>query len=381
MALSLIQQLQQTLSQTRNVLVVCRPQPSHDEIAAVLAVAELVKQAGKQVVIVSENYIQPSALKFIPETANTISGSVGQLHDFIISLDIGPTGVQNVHHELVDGQLTIHVTPNVGVVTPAQIGMRSSEFRYDAIIVVGAQDLSSLGSTYSNNTALFNAAPVINIDRSPANEQFGHINIVDITCTSVAEVVHMIFNEARADIKQPIANLLLTGMIAATQSFKLNSVNARTLQTASALIALGADRELIVQHLYRQRSVAALKLWGAVLSHLQTDPQQPLMWSTLTREDFARAGANEHDLNDLIDELIYTAPNVKVFSLIYERPEKPEEICVVVDAQKPYIADVLSSGFSHTTGTTSRTRSVLDGYTLGDGTQRVVNVLRAKMRG
>lgn len=379
MALPPFEQFEQAITGASSVLVVCRPNPSVDEIVASLAIAARVRQTGKQADVVSEGFSQPRALKFLNEPTE-IKPQVGQLQDFIISVQLPGGGLEKIHHEIIDGAVVISVTPQTGTITPSNIGMRTSQFRYDLIIVIGAQDLSSLGTTYTANTPLFNAVPVVNIDHSPANEQFGHINLVDITLTSVSEMVYTIFTATRGDVIQPIANLLLTGMIAATQSFKTRNVNARTLQTASALIALGADRELIVHNLYRQRSIATLKLWGAVLSRLQTDPQLPLMWSTLTREDFARAGAAEKDLDDLIDELIYTAPNAKVFALVYERPDKPEDVRVLIDAQKPYRADALASGFSNTEGVSGRTLSQLEHYTLADATTRVMNVLRAKMR-
>lgn len=379
MAFQTAQQFEHALSSATSVLVLCRPQPSHDEIAASLALAAHIKNLGKEVSIVSENYSAPAALKFLPG-AQDIKSRVGQLQDFVISIQLPGGELENIRHEVVGGKAIINITPTSGIISPHDISMRASKFRFDLIVVIGSPDAASLGTAYSENTSLFNAVPVITIDCSPTNEFFGHINIIDITLTSVSEVVYSLLAECNSEIQSPMANLLLTGMIAATQSFKTRNVNARTLQTASALISLGADREQIVHNLYRQRSVAALKLWGAVLSRVQTDVQQPLMWSTLTREDFARAGAKESDLNDLIDELIYTAPNTKVFSLIYERPDKPEEIVVIVDAQRPYRADILSGGFTTTHGTTSRTQSVLERYTLADACTRVTNVLRAKMR-
>lgn len=259
--------------------------------------------------------------------------------------------------------------------------MHNSQFRFDMIIVVGAQDLVSLGETYSKNTSLFNALPIVTIDCSPANEQFGHINFIDITLSSVAEVVYSLFTQIRSEITAPIAQLLLTGMVAATQSFKTRNVNAQTLQTASALISLGADRELIVHHLYRQRSVAALKLWGIALSHLQNDQQLPLMWSSLTREDFARSGATISDLRDLMSELIYTAPHAKVFALVYENPDAASsEITIALDAQRPHDAQKLLSGFVNVTGTRDHAEVVIRNTQLSEAIQKISNVLRAKMR-
>ena len=380
MALAIAAQFEQVLRTTRSALIVCRPNPSHDEIVASLAISAYVAQIGKTATVVSDHFSAPHALKFLPDIAQ-IKPHVGQLHDITITVPLGPDGLENIRHEIIDGAVVITVAPKSGVINTERIALHSSQFRFDLIIVVGAQDFSSLGATYSANTALFNSAPIVNVDCAASNEQFGHVNVVDITRTSVSEIVYELFIATHVSITAPTANLLLTGMIAATQSFKTRAVSAHTLQTASALIALGGDRELIVHHLYRQRSVAALKLWGAVLAHLQTDVQQPLMWSVLTREDFVRAGATESDLADLVGEIIHTAPNTKVFALVYETPENSHNIRVMIDAQKPYRADFLSSGFSKTIGTAEHAHSDLENYSLGDATTRVTNVLRAKMRG
>lgn len=380
MSLTTFQQFHEAINRARTVLVLCRASASVDEVSTALALGELLRQSGKQADIVSDGFVAPQSLKFIPEITS-VKSHIGQLHQFLIKLSVGDHGVESVHHELVGNELVVTVTPKSGVFTKELIHTASTEFKYDLIVTVGAQDLASLGAVYTQNTALFDAVPLLAIDHSPANEYFGHMNYVDVTLTSNAEVIYSLFaTSAQHEIKPAIANMLLTGMIAATQSFKTRHVNARTLQTASALIALGADRELIVHHLYRQRSVATLKLWGAALTHVQTDPQLPLMWSSLTREDFARAGASEQDLSALIDELISTAPSAKVFALIYERPSNPDELVVIVDAQKPHNADILMSGYTHTHGTPERVTATLTGTTLGETLQKISNVLRIKMR-
>ncbi len=380
MALLPHEQLKQQIDAAHAVLVVTRKNPTVDQISAALAVGAYIKQLGKTVDVVSTSFSAPENLSFLPEIAS-VKGAIGNLHEFMISLPLGEENLGHVRHEYHNGQLTVYVTPQHGVIDPAGLTTISSAFRYDAIIAVGAPDLASLGSVYMGNTALFNTAPILAINSDPAHEFFGHVNYVRITATSVCEVVNDFLTEAGATMTGPIANLLLTGMIAATQSFKTANVNARTLQTASALIGSGADREKIVHALYRQRSVATLKLWGAALTNLQSDPQQPLLWSTLTREDFARAGAGEHAMDALVEELISTAPHAKVFALVYESPVAPHEVRVLIDTQKPYNAAGLSSGFSGGSGSASRMVSPMPGYSLGDAVQKVTNVLRARMRG
>jgi nanoRNase/pAp phosphatase (c-di-AMP/oligoRNAs hydrolase) len=117
-------------------------------------------------------------------------------------------------------------------------------------------------------------------------------------------------------------------MIAKTKSFKQKNVTARTLQTASKLISFGARRDTIVHNLYRTRSVETLRLWGRALARLKSDDQHALVWTLLSQQDFMHAGAHEHDLPDVIDELISSSPNAEIVAILYENQEK--KICAIV---------------------------------------------------
>ena len=117
-----------------------------------------------------------------------------------------------------------------------------------------------------------------------------------------------------------MATTLLTGIIAKTHSFKTEQVKPTTLNVASKLVSLGGERDSIVDHLYRTRSVATLKLWGQALAHLQTIPSIGLVYTAITRDDFVRSGASEDDLYDIVEELIANSPEAKLVLLLHEHP-------------------------------------------------------------
>ena len=115
----------------------------------------------------------------------------------------------------------------------------------------------------------------------------------------------------------------LTGIISKTKSFKTANVSPEILNIASELIQLGADRKDIVTHLYQTKTIATLKLWGKVLSRLQTDLGYRLVWSKLDVHDFTESGAAEKDLAGVIDDLIANSPLLDIAVLFYQtRPEK-----------------------------------------------------------
>jgi phosphoesterase RecJ-like protein len=176
-----------------------------------------------------------------------------------------------------------------------------------------------LGKIFLNNSDLFYRTTIVNLDYHNANERYGQINYIDPNTTSISEIVYQLgklWYEKYLD--QNNATSLLTGMIATTHSFKTTNVDPSTLQVASELINHGADREKIIHHLYRTRSLSTLKLWGTALMRLKIDTQKRFAWTTLTIPDFLNAGANYGQLKDLITELIENSPEVDSTLLLYE---------------------------------------------------------------
>ena len=81
---------------------------------------------------------------------------------------------------------------------------------------------------------------------------------------------------------------------------------------------MGARREEIINHFYRSRPLATLKLWGRVLARLKSDLDHKLVWSVLTRADFEKTGTTAKDIFEVVDELIVNIPQAKIIVLLYE---------------------------------------------------------------
>ncbi len=268
--------------------------------------------------IVSHGFTLPKTMQFL-KNADTIKGAFSDLQKFIIHVDVADAGVKELSYDVQDQLLRIFVTPKQGFLTKDHVRTAQSDFKYDLIIVLGTQDLESLGELYDNNTELFYRVPILNIDYHPGNEHFGTVNHIDLTATSTAEVIYALLDTlGGAYIDEDIATSLLTGIIAKTKSFKGDQVKPTTLAIASKLMTLGANREMIVHNLYKTKTVSSLKLWGQALVHLQSDPSIGLVWTTITREDFSRSGATEQELYEIVNELIMNAPEARMILLLHE---------------------------------------------------------------
>lgn len=322
MALTTTQQIQELLENKKHVLITFGTHPTGDAIASAVALLLFLQKQGKKVDVISHQFQLPTAFAFL-KAADTIQPHFSHLQRFIITIDVERSGVEELSYDIKDHKLRVFITPKQGFLTRDNVRTAQTDFKYDLIVVIDTPDLQSLGELYDNNTDLFYKTPIIAIDNNPAHERFGQINLIDLTATSCAEIVADLMKKLGEEyIDEEIATALLTGMIAETHSFKNDHVKPHTLVNASWLIGLGANREKVVHNLYRTRTLATLKLWGYALAHMQTNKQFGLTWTSITREDFARSGAKEHDLTDIIDETLSNAPEARLVLVLHEHPEK-----------------------------------------------------------
>lgn len=377
MVLDTIQQFRQVLEKSKHILLVLPTEKNSDALSAALALKLFLKKQYKQADIVADGFVMPKTLKFLPGIEET-KPELTHLQKFIIKVDVSKAKIETLSYDIKDNWLSIYLTPKQGTISKNELRTAQSTFKYDLIITLGAQDLESLGSVFYNNTDLFYRVPVVNFDFHPGNEHYGQINLVELTATAVCEVVFKTLEQlGEAYLDEPMATCLLTGMISQTKSFKTANVTPRTLNLASKLMGLGADREKIVQHLYRTRSLSALKLWGDALSNLQSDREIGLVWSTITRENFTRSGAGEEDLKDVISELISNTPEAKLILLLYETAGPDGKITIkgLLDAEKGFDARNLLKSFN-SAGNKKTASLILENKSLKEAEELVIKTIK-----
>jgi len=204
--------------------------------------------------------------------------------------------------------------------SPSDVSVAAGIAGYDLIITLGAQTLDDLGELYQQNTDLFFTTPKINLDIAAGNEYFGTINLIDVTASSLAEVVTQVIaalEEAVTD--EAVATSLLGGIIANTHSFQDPATTPKTLTTASALIAQGARQQEIIKNLYKTKDFALLKLWGRALARIKTVPEVSLLYSMLTRSDFEKTGEDSDRLTLVLRELLENVAGFQAVALLGEQ--------------------------------------------------------------
>jgi nanoRNase/pAp phosphatase (c-di-AMP/oligoRNAs hydrolase) len=377
MSLTLNQQIFEFLKNSQRVLVVFRKNYSGDALASSLAIFLLLKKLDKKVDIVCENFKFPSNYAFLP-AINQIQPGLACLKQFIISLDIKNNKVKELTSESKDDKLNIYLTPEKGYFDERSISYKSGAYKYDMIITLDTDDLESLGSIYEKNTDFFYDIPIINVDHNADNEQYGQINIVELTKTSTSEIIFDLVEEYDINLLDPeIATCLLTGMISKTKSFKSPTVTPRALSTASQLILNGAERDLIVQNLYRTKSISTLKLWGKILARLKHDPEAKLAWTYLQQKDLMELGLTNPDYNEVIEDLIASAPEAEKIILFHETTDK--KIAAVLSTNKNFDALYLAKAFQPT-GNKRIANFIIDKTDLVEAGREVIESIKANLK-
>jgi nanoRNase/pAp phosphatase (c-di-AMP/oligoRNAs hydrolase) len=343
MALTLTQQFMHTVQQARQPLIVLPHAASVDHYTCALTLSRVMKGLGKETEICTTAGDLPKSLHFL-HSGELIKGDLQQLKKMTIKIDTKDTRIDEFSYDNENETLSIHLLPKSGTWEKDDVQIETEDYRFDLVITIGAKDLVQLGSLYERYSDFFHRTPIVNIDHHSDNEHFGHINFVDMTATSTTEVCHDLLCKVDEKIvDKDIANLLLTGMIHNTKSFKSPNISPKTLKVAGALIDKGADRDRIVRELYKTRSVSTLRLWGRALARLKADDDHNLTWTLITKQDFSAAGSDASALEHIVDELLSTTPKTEVAVILFETAGEVEAL---VHAERPYDALALTSAFS-----------------------------------
>lgn len=377
MALGTHQQFHSLLSEKKHVLITAGTHTGGDGIASAIATAHFLDTLGVRTDIIIDGFADTERYGFLPRIGD-IKPTFEYLKKFILDIDIKKTGIKELSYDVEGDTLRIFLTPKHGELERSNIATSETAYRYDAIVVLGADDLDSVGTLFEQHAPLFFETPLINIGHNASNEQFGNVNIVDVTASSCAEVLYEVFNTVgKEHISEEIAMALLTGMIVKTNSFKQKEVTPKALGIASKLMKLGADRDFIIDKLYRTRTIGALKLWGEALTHLKTNEAKRLVWTSLTREAFVRAGATEHDLQDLVPELISSSPSANVIVILHEHREEATIHGIVYSTTGIDSRELIKS--YNPTGTAKAANFYMRDKSLTDVEQLVVAKIESKL--
>lgn len=302
-----LQQLSKILSSARRILITGPENPDIDTLSSAAAWWLFLSKQNKVTDIVFASKINKP--KFLPEQI-LFQEELNNISKFQIVLDVSKTSVKQLSYDMKDGKLHINIVPDDGVFSSKDVSTEQGNYKYDLVISLGATNLESLGNVFVEHRHFFHNTTIINIDRSVLNENFGTLDIIESSATSLSEIS---YEALKKFLDKDMATCLLAGMIAATNSFQSPRVKPHTLELASELIIKGADRENIVETLYRTKDIGTLKNWGKVLSRLKRNDN--IITSHLNHDELDDLSP---DFQEMIKDLILATPGSQVAIIFYQ---------------------------------------------------------------
>jgi len=159
------------------------------------------------------------------------------------------------------------------------------------------------GSADRAKFALPAGPTLVNIDHHASNAGFGSVNLVDVTSAATAELVSRVIDALGVTWTAEMATAALVGIMTDTGSFQFPSTDARALERAARLREAGADLQAITYNVFRNKRFQALNLWGFAFARLRREQDGQLVWTEVTREDFANAEALDEDISGLVEQI------------------------------------------------------------------------------
>jgi phosphoesterase RecJ-like protein len=140
---------------------------------------------------------------------------------------------------------------------------------------------------------------LINIDHHVSGKPFAHVNWIDPSACSCAELVYKLAVKVGVKITPELATCLYAAVLTDTGSFCYQGTNERTFALARELVCAGADPARIAQQVYFASPTSKMRLLGAALGNLHRE--HALAWMHVTREQFDRTEAEDEDAEGLVN--------------------------------------------------------------------------------
>lgn len=316
MSLKPEEQFKKFLESSKNILILIPENPSSDAVGSAWALYYFLENNKLHPTLAFSNHLSQK-FNFLPRPQNILDELSGS-RDFVLSFDTTRNKIIHLRQEEKEGRFNIFVTPEKGSIDPRDFSFILAKFKYDLVIVIDCPELEKLGKIYFDNSDLFFEVPIVNIDHRSDNDNFGQINLVNITASSCSEIIYnFLENTNNLSLDENMTTCLLTGLIGATDSFQKKNTTPKALSIAASLMDKGANQQEIIRWLYKTQPLHILKLWGRAMAKINWEATNQIIWSFLSVEDFVQSRSTPEDVPLIIEKLEENYSEGKIFILLY----------------------------------------------------------------
>ncbi len=246
------QQLVERLKTANNVLVTVSRNPSVDQLASCIGLSLLLNKMGKHAAAVFSGEV-PSTLEFL-QPEETLEKNTDSLRDFIISLD--KSKADKLRYKVEDNIVRIFITPYKTSITQDDLEFSEGDFNVDVVVALGVKQQEDLDDAITAHGRILHDATVASLTVAAADGGLGSIIWAEPQASSLSELVTELAQALGKDmVDNQIATALLTGIVSETDRFSNNKTSPQTMSASAALMAAGANQQLVASKLQEGASV------------------------------------------------------------------------------------------------------------------------------
>lgn len=247
------QEIIRIIEENHSFIITSHTNPDCDALGSELALAEHLRQLGKNVVIINSDPI-PAAYRFLN------SGSPDSIQRYS----------QRKHQAIIKQAEVIFVLDASG----------------------GWERVGSVG------VALQQArATTICIDHHPDATEFADAAVIDVEAAATAELIYDLLLAMEGHLTQTMAQALYAGILTDTGSFRFPKTRPKTHQITAILLAAGAKPSPIYRQIYEQYSLARVRLRGHVIDSIKTEADGQIAYYGLKQKTLKRYGVKITELD------------------------------------------------------------------------------------
>lgn len=159
------------------------------------------------------------------------------------------------------------------------------------------------------------------IDHHPDIAVRSDVEIIDAGASSTCEILFDFFEKNNISIDKRIATALLSGILFDTGNLQHACTTPRVMEIASELMKRGAPLSKIVDTIFTNKSVSALRLWGRAFERSVLNGKNGMLATAITREDIESCGASAEDVYN-VASILSTVPEAKFALVLSERDDQ-----------------------------------------------------------
>ena len=310
------------IEKKRHIGIVLSSEPTHDALAAAEALTQFFSDRKIEVGLVTpvnkEKFLGTDAFRML-------GGSALLAKEFIISLDVSSSPISQLRYEQRDNGLDIILSPKSTPIKQSAISFRDGNIQCDCLLSFGVPDIEAVDTfTQDIPPSFFTELPIINIDISEKNKQYGEVNILSDSGSSLSELVFRFLSAFPGSSVPPAAaTMLLSGILSHTNAFRhISRTDSHALLVSHELLNIGADYETAYSLAHPSLSPSLMPLIGRAMARSKMDQNRGILWSIVTKDDFTSTRCSAADLAPLLSHIQKQFPPHVLGALLWQETDR-----------------------------------------------------------